>query len=1497
MESLSPHDVIYAKLPILNPNEFDLWKMRIEQYFLMTDYSLWEVILNGDSPTPTRVINGVVQSVAPTTAEQKLAKKNELKATGTLLMALPDRHQLKFNIHKDAKSLMKAIEKRFGGNKETKKVQKTFLKQQYENFSSSSSKSLDLIHDRLQKLISQLEILGESLSQEDINMKFLRNLSSEWKNHTLIWRNKVDLLDQLDNEDLKQIDADDLEEMDLKWQMAMLTIRARRFLQRTRRNLGANGTTALGFDMSKADEELTNYALMTFTSSSSSSTSGFDSEPVEHPTQAENLRKDTPKSRGHKHSWIRKACFVCKSLNHLIKDCDYYERQMVQKPVKNHAMRVNHQHSTRMSHPHTNRHVVPTSVLTRSRRVPLNAARPVTTVVPHPTGNPQQALKDKGVINSGCSRHMTGNIYYLFDFEEINVGYVAFGENPKGGKITYKGKIRTSKLDFDDVYFVKELKFNLFNVSQMCDPLGKFDGKADEGFLVRYSINSKAFRVFNSRTRIVQETLHINFLENQPNVVGNGPTWLFDIDTLTQSMNYQSVAAGNQPNHNACIQENLNIDADVAFDVKENKSKVHVSLSSSDKTKKHDEKTKREAKGKSHANSTNSTNSFNVDSPSDNAVSPTYDIGGKYSFVDPSQYPDDPNMPALEDIVYSDDDEDVGAEADFSNFAKSLTVSPILTTRVQKDHHVTQIIGDLTSAPWTRNLPTGKRAIGLKWVFRNKKDERGIVIKNKDRLVTQGHTQEEGIDYEEVFTPVARIKAIRLFLAYASYGLYGFKDPDYPDKVYKVVKALYGLHQAPRAWYETLTTYLLENGFQRGKIDQTLFIKKQKGLQVKKKDDGIFISQDKYVAKILRKFGLTYGKSANTPIDTKKPLLKDPDGEDVDVHIYRLIIAAVSYTLMMFGLMKDDVHLTLLGHKKKVVITKDTIRQDLQLDDADGVDCLPNEEIFAELRMRMLMNNLLLLPPPLPTPTTTSPLPQQEPIPSPLQAQSAQPSSPTQQQPTQPAITSESSMTLLTTLMETCATLTQKVTNLKQDKVAQALEIVKLTQRVESLNDTVVDDQEDASKQGEITELDADEDVTLVDVDTIVEMDSNIQGRMEEDVTVVKDINATESEPTVFDDEEVTMTMAQTLIKIKAEKARILDEHMAKRLQDEEIKQAAAREKQKKEDLERAKVLQQQYDQKQESIDWNVVAEQMQEKHLDNIKKYQSLKRKPISVAQAKKNMIVYLKNMAGYKIQHFKDEEHTKKRPAKEVLLEESFKRLRAEVEVLGSHSTQQQETPTVDPTEISEEDSKMKKEHKVHLKLVLESLRKEKLYVKFLTGSFSWKKKPKAARDHQKSYVDYGRKPLEFEVGDRVLLKVTPWKGVVRFGKKGKLTPRYVGPFEILERISLVAYRLRFAEELNSVHDTFHVSNLKRCLADANLHVPLDEIKVDKRIHFVKEPVEIMDREIKKLKRRKITLLKVRWNSKCGPEFTWEHEDQMRINDNGKEWRIACNATSIVG
>ncbi|GJS62181.1 putative reverse transcriptase domain-containing protein [Tanacetum coccineum] len=153
------------------------------------------------------------------------------------------------------------------------------------------------------------------------------------------------------------------------------------------------------------------------------------------------------------------------------------------------------------------------------------------------------------------------------------------------------------------------------------------------------------------------------------------------------------------------------------------------------------------------------------------------------------------------------------------------------------------------------------------------------------------------------------------------------------------------------------------------------------------------------------------------------------------------------------------------------------------------------------------------------------------------------------------------------------------------------------------------------------------------------------------------------------------------------------------------------------------------------------------------------------------------------------------------------------------------------------------------------------------------------KAARDRQKSYADKRRKPLEFSVGDYVLLKVSPWKCVVRFGKKGKLAPRFVRSFEIIEKVGPVAYRLDLPKELNGVHDKFHVSNLKNCLADPTLQVRLDEIRVDGKLNFVEEHVEILEIEFKKLKRSRIAIVKVQWNSKRGPEFTWECEDQMKL------------------
>ncbi|GJT02744.1 copia protein [Tanacetum coccineum] len=294
------------KLPILQPGEYDLWKMRMEQYLQCIDYTLWEIIENGNAPIVTKTIDGKETVIPPTSVEEKAQRRAELKARSTLLMALPNEHQLKFNSYKDAKTLMQAIENRFGANTTTKKTQKNLLKQQYENFVASSSEVIEQTYERLQKLISQLEMHGEFITQEDINQKFLRSLSQEWTMHTIVWRNKPEIetfnLDdlfnnlkayesnhkliqcslfgaadssttvenlsdavicsffasqpstpQLDNEDLQQIHPNDLEEMDLRWNIAMLTMRAKRFLKNTGRKLDMDNKERIGFDKSKVE--------------------------------------------------------------------------------------------------------------------------------------------------------------------------------------------------------------------------------------------------------------------------------------------------------------------------------------------------------------------------------------------------------------------------------------------------------------------------------------------------------------------------------------------------------------------------------------------------------------------------------------------------------------------------------------------------------------------------------------------------------------------------------------------------------------------------------------------------------------------------------------------------------------------------------------------------------------------------------------------------------------------------------------------------------------------------------------------------------------------------------------------------------------------------------------------------------------------------------------------------------------------------------------------
>nr|GEV09274.1 hypothetical protein [Tanacetum cinerariifolium] len=1068
--------VAAAKLPILNPIEFDLWKMRIEQYFLMADYSLWKVILNGDSPIPTRIIDGVIQVIAPTTAEQRDCRSprdNRNKDTPRRTVPVEANEEpTNYAIMAHASSSSSSS---LGSENEVARCSK------------ACSKTYATLQSHYDKLTvdfrkSQIDVLLYKTGLESVEARLVVCQQNENVFEEDIKLSKLDVIlrDNAPVELRKKFEKAEKEKDDLKHTLEKFQTSSKNLMHDRYKSGKAYHAVPPPYTRTFMPPKID----LVFTDASNASESianvvpvKASVKPVEHPKQAENLRTDNQKSNAHKNRW------------------------------------VNHHTSARMTHLHSKRNDVPTAVLTRSRLVPLNAAKPVSTDVPQTTmknlrpvkhvihkahstirrpinyrpatkpsnfnqkvttvkvtkvnavkgtkgnwvwkpkctvldhvsrltSNPQQALKDKGIINSCFSRHMTGNISYLSDFEEFNGGYVAFGGNLKGGKILGKGKIKTGKLDFDDVYFVKELKFNLFSVSQICDKKNIVLFVDTECVVLSFDFK------LPDENHVLLKVLRENNMYNIDlnNVVPLGDlTCLFAKATLDGKVRKETIS--NQqyvllPLWSIGLKDPHNTDDAAAFEAKENEHEVYVSSRGSDKTEKHNDKSKREDKGKSPVdlsirvrdlrdefeeysvnstnrvnaagpNPTNSTNSFNTASPSDTAVSLNFEIARKSSFIDPFNYPNDPDMPALEDIVYSDDEEDVGAEADLSNLERNISACPIPTTKVHKDHHLTQIIGDLTSAPQTRSMERMVKEQEPKNVHQALKDQVGLKpckrsffsLKCKRfgywSIYLRGHIQEEGIDYDEVFAPVARIKAIRTIEeeVYVFQSL-RFEDPDYLDKVYKLVKALYGLHQAPRAcllvhvYVDDIifgsTKKQLCKAFEKLKKDKFQMISMGEltfflGLQVKQKDDGIFISQDKYVAKILRKFGFTDVKSASTLIETEKLLLKHPDGEDVDVHIYsdyagvsldrksttqgcqflgcRLIswqykkqtvvatsstkaeyVAAASCCTQVLWIQNQ-----LLDYGKKVVITEDVIRHDLRLDDADGVECLPNEELFVEL--------------------------------------------------------------------------------------------------------------------------------------------------------------------------------------------------------------------------------------------------------------------------------------------------------------------------------------------------------------------------------------------------------------------------------------------------------------------------------------------------------------------------------------------------------------------
>nr|GEU41513.1 hypothetical protein [Tanacetum cinerariifolium] len=708
-----------------------------------------------------------------------------------------------------------------------------------------------------------------------------------------------------------------------------------------------------------------------------------------HSPKIEKQNRNGHTRKGFGYAFTRKAFFVCGIFSHLIRDCDFHEKRMAKQ-----------------------------AELTKSKN----------------KDDPHRALKDKGIIDSGCSRSDNGTEFKnneLIEFcglKGIKREY-SNARTPQQNGVVERNNgtlIEAARTMLEDSFLPTTFWAEAVNTT--CCVLNRVlvtkpqNKTPYELLTVGCSLNSKAFRVYNLETKRVEENLHVNFLENKPNAAGKGHAWMFDLDYLTNSMNYESVSVENQANkfagpkeanNNAGIQANddqsanskeidlheeyfiLPIWSAYSTTVKSSGDKIEkntnfktcekpvsqveqIFLEELEKLKRQEKKANVAArKETTHENQNAHTNSTNL---LNNVSTPLSVAGPSRAFNDGNlSYLDDRLMPHLEDIyaspsegIFTDSSyDDEGVVTDFNNLETTVNVSPTLITRIHTIHPKTQILGDHMSAIQTRSkvnknfkanalfqiqkvwilvdLPFGKKAIGTKWVYRNKKDERGVVVRNKARLVAQGHRQEEGIDYDEVFAP---------------------------------------------------------------------------------KEDSIFISQDKCVAEILKKFDFLSVKTASTPIETQKPLVKDEEATDVDVHFYRSIIGSLMYLTvsrpdimfavcacsrfqakvsadvqtfvlieaqqhssnespllgvntprcdedslelkeLMYALIvnptiyvscikqfwvsatikkvNDVVKLRALIDGKRVVVTEDVIRQAFHLYDADGVECLPNEEIFTKL--------------------------------------------------------------------------------------------------------------------------------------------------------------------------------------------------------------------------------------------------------------------------------------------------------------------------------------------------------------------------------------------------------------------------------------------------------------------------------------------------------------------------------------------------------------------
>nr|GEX15375.1 uncharacterized mitochondrial protein AtMg00810-like [Tanacetum cinerariifolium] len=937
---------------------------------------------------------------------------------------------------------------------------------------------LPILKKKFQSLISQLEIHGAGDSIEDVNQKFLRSVPFSWSQVSLIMRTKPgvntlsfdDLYNNLrvfesdvkgsttsssgtqnvtfvsfnspnstnevstayDHDDLEHVDEFDFKEIDLKWQVAMISTRLKKFYKKTGRKLHFDAKEPVGFDKSKVEyfnchntghfakefkskgnqdnrrrdagntcykarengkrhakqdeqkdmitidgegvdwtghikDDTEDYALMTFNSSNS----GSDTEVTscskiceETYAKLKSLYKEQGEQLGDASIEIQaytlalkkiEAQLVCHQKNQL----DYEEKiskssNVEDSPVNDRFAKVKGMHAvlppmtenymplksnfgideskftfdpkqstTSESDTKTSDldYCVSSSSVETLETVPKpDVSKP--TVVSEPKiwsdapiieeyesdSDDEHTLKEKVIIDSGCSRHMTGNKAYLVDYQDYNGGPVAF-EDSKGQIIVNTAcyvlnTVLVTKPQNKTPYELLTGKIPIISYLRLfgchatilntINHLGKFEEKSNEGFLVGYPLSSKAFRVYNLESKRVEENLHINFLENKPNVAGKGPTWLFDLDYLTDSMNYQPITVENKANKTASLKEANHSAGTQDFLIQEilkwklNMLKNTSTVKSSKPLWSSYTSTVKSLKPKNgnenlHADANSKINDEPVDQEDQAFLEELKRLKNQEKEANDASE----TLRKTDEIFINASYDDEGAEADFTTLKNTVNVSPIPQSRIHSIYPTTQILGDPNLAVQTRskvNKSSGahgfKKAIGTKWVYRNKKDERGVVVRNKARLVSQGHRQEEGIDYDQSGYKRGLIdktlfikkdkKDIMLVQVYVNDIIFGSTKKSWCDE------------------FEALTKSRFQMSFM-GEL--TFFL----GLQVKQKEDGIFISKDKYVVEILKKFDFLSVKTSSTPIETKKPLVKDEEATDVDVHLYRSMIGSLMY--------------------------------------------------------------------------------------------------------------------------------------------------------------------------------------------------------------------------------------------------------------------------------------------------------------------------------------------------------------------------------------------------------------------------------------------------------------------------------------------------------------------------------------------------------------------------------------------------------------------------